>query len=44
MLLNNEHEDHNPLEKYSNSEGEVVRNLVTTYIKYNLPDHLVPQK
>ena len=44
MLLNNEYEDHNPSVNYSNNEGEgeVVRNVLTTYIKYNLPDHLVP--
>ena len=43
MMLNKECEDHNPLVKYTNDEGEggIVRNVLTTYIKYNLPDHLV---
>ena len=42
-MLNKECEDHNPLVKYTNDEGEggIVRNVLTTYIKYNLPDHLV---
>ena len=43
MLLNEEYEDHNPVIKCSNNDGgDVVRNVLTTYIKYNLPDHLVP--
>lgn len=41
ILLNKENED--ALAKYTTNEGEggVVRNVLTTYIKYNLPDHLV---
>lgn len=36
-------ENGNPLAKYSSNEGEggVVRTVLTTYIKLNLPDHLV---
>jgi len=38
MQLNDEYEHHNPSVNYSNNKGEgkVVRNVLTTYIKYNL--------
>ena len=35
-------EDGNPLAKCTNNEGGgVVRNVVTTYVKYSMPDHVV---